>query len=309
MSSAHAKISESEKFCKHCKKTVKNSLDCEKCGSSFHRSCAFQAKVADKNEKVYCCKQRSESEVSPPENPVDSFNLTKMDEKTLKQTIKSTLVELIGPFKKDVEKSLGALKTSVQFMSDSFEDQKKRYEEALHEIKALQAENNVLKTKISILETKFDQLEQKDKANNIVIVGVPEQREKNTKVITKQIFTSMDIDVSDIDICESFRVNKKADSMILVKLANIDKKQEIMRRIKELRGTTVTKCGLEGINKKIYLNDDMTTLKRQLFKKARDLKKDKGYKAAYTLNGNIFLKKKDGDTAIKILSEESLRAL
>ena len=49
----HAEIAGTEKWCKHCKKTVKNSLDCEICASSFHKSCAFQAKVADKSEKVF----------------------------------------------------------------------------------------------------------------------------------------------------------------------------------------------------------------------------------------------------------------
>lgn len=82
-----------------------------------------------------------------------------------------------------------------------------------------------------------------------------------------------------------------------------------MRKIKELKGITVTECGLEGTNRKIYQNDDLTTLKRKLFKKAKDIQKEKGYTSVYTLNGKIYVRKKVGDTAIKISSDESLHAL
>lgn len=36
-----------------------------------------------------------------------------------------------------------------------------------------------------------------------------------------------------------------------------------MKKIKELKGITVTESDLEGTNRKLFLNDDMTTLKRQ----------------------------------------------
>lgn len=312
MSATHVNNTEKEKSCKYCKKSVKTSLDCRKCGSSFHRSCALQAKVVDKDEKVICCKLSVKSEIksleSLPENSTSPV-FANMDQKTLTSIIKSTLNDLLGPFKKDIEKKLSELKNSVQFMSDAFEDQKRLYEQSLEEIKILRNENNTLKAKVTVLESKFDMLEQKEKANNIIISGVPKQTETNTGVISKQIFTSMGVHIGENDIYESFRVNKQDDSMILVKLRKSEKKHEIMKKIKELKGITVLKCGLQGIDKKIFLNDDMTVVKRQLFKKARELKRERGYKAVYTLNGNIYVKKKDGVDAIKIVSEESLQAL
>lgn len=194
-------------------------------------------------------------------------------------------------------------------MSDSFEDQKKSYEKALEEIKSLKNENTYLKNKVLLLETKFDTWEQKEKANNLIIVGIPKQTESNTTKITKRIFESMQIVISEGDIKESYRINKQEDSMILVKFEKNGKKREIFRRVKEMKGLTVKKCGLEGKDQKIYLNDDMTTIKRKLFQRARDLQREKGYKAAYTRNGSVFVKKKEGDVPIKIISEEDLRVL
>lgn len=98
-------FSEIEKYCKHCKKIVKTSLDCEICNSSFHRSCAFQAKVADKNEKVICCKQTKQSEVTAQASSSRGSStpiMDKIDEKTLKSVIKNTLVELINPYLKRI---------------------------------------------------------------------------------------------------------------------------------------------------------------------------------------------------------------
>ena len=79
---------------------------------------------------------------------------------------------------------MAALRTSIQFMSDSFEDQKKSYE-------ALTNENNNLKKIVLLLESRLEIMEQREKANNIVIAGVPKQRETNMNAVSKKFFTSM----------------------------------------------------------------------------------------------------------------------
>nr|CAI5821767.1 unnamed protein product [Callosobruchus analis] len=53
----------------------------------------------------------------------------------------------------------GEIERSVQFMSDSFEEQKTKFEAIMEETKALRVENNKLKERIRSLETRFDDLE------------------------------------------------------------------------------------------------------------------------------------------------------
>lgn len=63
MSVAHANSLVQGGKCKHCKKKVVSALDCVICNSSFHPSCAYQARVVDKSEKVVCCLPSQKSEV------------------------------------------------------------------------------------------------------------------------------------------------------------------------------------------------------------------------------------------------------
>ena len=50
----------------------------------------------------------------------------------------------------------------------------------------------------------------------------------------------------------------------------------------------------------------MTLQKRLLFKKAREVKREKGYKTVYLLNGKIFLRKNDTDPPVKVITEADL---
>lgn len=206
-----------------------------------------------------------------------------------------------------MDQKLDNLEQSVQFMSNAFEQQKKAYEDALGEVKMLKKENNQLKSRVQLLETSLDAMEQREKANNIIIVGVPKQTESNLQTITKKICTALDIKLDDQDIRECYPLEKSDSRRILVKLENLAKKKQIMERVRQLRGATVRGCKLEGQDGKIYFNDDMTVFKRQLFQKARELKSKLNFSAVYTSNGNILLKKSDTDRPIRLKSEQDLR--
>ena len=128
---------------------------------------------------------------------------------------------------------------------------------------------------MKLLENRFDELEQRDKANNIVVVGVPKQNDQSTKNIMKNILETMQITCNENDIVESYRLDKKEDGPILVKFRNFDLKKSVLKRVREVRRITVEKCVMQENDRKIYLNDDMTLQKRLLFKKAREVKEKK----------------------------------
>lgn len=143
-------------------------------------------------------------------------------------------------------------------MSDSFDEQKTTFENVLQEMKLLKQENIMVKQRLQLLETKLDEYEQKEKANNIVVVGIPPQSDTSpTNIITK-ITTAMQVPINEGDIQECFRLNKKEDGPILVKLTNYNKKKEILSKVRQLKGITVKKCNLQGNERKIYLNEDLS---------------------------------------------------
>lgn len=305
-------LEETKNYCKHCKKTVKSALDCERCNSSFHPSCAHQARVADKNNKVICCDQNQKSEVGPGGGPVSSTKVVQsaaeMDDKQLK-SIRKIMDEIMNPFKTQMEKGMLEIKKSVQYMSDAFEEQKRVCQEALREVGVIKKENGELKQRVHLLETRLDVMEQRGKTNNMIIVGVPKQGGSDANTVVRKICSAIQVPIDEGDIRECFRLGKEDSERILVSFEKHEKKRELSKKIRELKGITVRKCNLEGRDGRIYFNDDMTSMKRLLFKKAREIKTKKGYKAAYTLNGNIYIKKREGDTPIKIKSEEDLQRI
>lgn len=275
------------------------------CGSGFHPSCAYQARVVNESEKVVCCLPSQKGEVKF-ENPLENqYNTEIMDEK-IKTTIQETINQLLRPFKKAMEKEMTEIKTSVQYMSDSFEEQKCSFDKILEEFRALRRENTVLKERMRGLEARIMDLEQNEKARNIVVMGVPKQNNLDCDRIVKQICKGLNVPLADADIEETYTLSKQESGPILVKFKNLRKKQEVIRRVKQLKGLTVEGCGLEGGKGKIFLNDDLTTQKRLLFKKARDAKKLGKFKIVYCLDGKIFAKKVGEDRPIQIGSEGDL---
>ena len=277
------------------------------CGANYHPSCATRAESNNSAKIFACCENKKKSEVSSQKETIISDktkNFLDMDEKKLKSVIKDTFQQLFKPVENKIDKKFDNLERSVKFMSDSFEEQKEKFNDILKEVKALRKENEYLKQRLQLMEAKFDDMEVQKRANNIIVTGVPKQTDMNTDNIVCKILSAINIQKGKTDVLESFRLNKKDNGPILVKFGNIQTKKEVLRSIKQVKGTTVARCGLEGDNGKIYLNEDLPVGKRNLFKKAREIKKDKGYKAAFCTNGIVYLKIDENDPPIKIRSEK-----
>lgn len=304
-----------EKKCSYCKKKAVDVVQCVKCNASYHQSCSQRVKIEISGVKFACCYGTNKSEVKQQKQRKHSEKsenlpeIAKMDEEKLKAIIKQCFQQFFSPVEKKMDQKLNSLERSVQFMSNEFEQQKKAYEDALGEIKMLKKDNVQLKQRIQLLESTLDGIEQHERANNLIIVGVPKQKEPNLHKITKKICKAMDVTLEDQDIKECYQLEKGEGGRILVKFESQGKKRQIMEQVRQRRGITVRGCNLEGNDGKLYLNDDMTVYKRQLFQKARELKSRFKLRAVYTSNGNIFLKKSEGDRPIKIKSEQDLQNL
>lgn len=296
-------LQNSEKLCKYCKKKVAYAVDCEFCGSSFHPSCAIQSKAQTKGGKVNCCTPREKSEVK--KNKSDE-NFDQMDEKKIRNILKELLDSALNPFKKKIEEDMGDLTKSVQYMSEVFEQQKKASEDLVREFKALRNENTILKQRIDSLENKLNIQEQREKQKNVLIVGIQKQK-LDTKKVVQKLITAMKIELKSDEIVDSFRLKQKDDGPILVKFNTEDVKNKITRRIKELKGIKVKECGLEGENKNIYINEDLTYHNQQIFKKAREFRKQNKLASVFCRNGKIFLRKTFSDPPIQIRAEKDLK--
>lgn len=112
----------------------------------------------------------------------------------------------------------------------------------------------------------------------------------------------MGLNIPPDQIIESKRMGNE-DGPIIVRLKNTETRNEILYRIRQLKGITTKKCKLDGEDRKIYLNEDLPIKRRELFKKTRELKKARNFKTAFCRNGVIYLKVNDQDRPIKIRHE------
>ncbi|CAH1993020.1 unnamed protein product [Acanthoscelides obtectus] len=193
-------------------------------------------------------------------------------------------------------------------MSDSFDDQKRALESVLLENKTLKKETADLKKRLQMLEGRVDAFENKERTKNLIVAGVPKQTNLDIKGSIMKIFTAMQIQTTNM-VMESFRLDKNGEGPILLKMQSEQAKRDVIKRIKDLKGISTRQCGLEGSDRKIYFNEDLPMSKRVLFKMARELKKQKGYKAAFYLNGSVYIKTNENEQAIKIKCESDLDKL
>lgn len=302
-------VDSSQRKCNYCKKRVIEALECLRCNANYHRSCANRVEKGNFSGNLICCEDHAEKrevkllKINKPLNRAEKGDLvSEMDETRLRNIIQAYFKQYLKP----VERKLGDLEKSIQFMSDSFEAQKTRFEELLEETRALRRENETLKEHVNNLQIKFDELEVKERECNIIIDGVPKQNESKTMKTVTNIMAAMNLKIQNNEILESFRLGKRDGGPILVKLKSRETKHNIISTIRKLKGTTVAKCRLEGENRKIYINEDLPKGKRSLFKKVRDIKMEKGYAAAFCNNGTIYLKRKENDAPMKIRSEKDV---
>ncbi|XP_071086617.1 uncharacterized protein [Haliotis cracherodii] len=130
------------------------------------------------------------------------------------------------------------------------------------------------------LNKRTDDLEQYSRRNSIRISGVEETRDENVEDVVMDVLKDVhpSINVSNIDRCH--RVGKKNSGtkrQIIVKFVSYWDRNKVMRNRKLLKHT----------KQSVYLNEDLSHYRSKLFKKTRDLKRQKKIHATWTYDGRI----------------------
>lgn len=245
-----------EKYCKHCKKSVKTSLNCEICDSAFHPSCARQAKVAyqldNKQESVNCC-------------------VVNMDEKKLKSVFRDLLTEFLGPFKKGIDKEFAELKKSSQQLTDCVKEQKNSIEATLLEIKQLRDDNTELKKQIDAVKSRMSSYEsdvttlmgpcqnidslayeigeRSKRSRNLMIYNIPQsdssvlkERIDSDEKHVAGLLTTLGLSEEKHSILKMVRVGKMTDQKVRpLKLvcSSTDAVMKILRNSKKLQSSNI----------------------------------------------------------------------
>ena len=265
-----------------------------------------------------------------------------MPQKAAKKTAKKGQKALQTAFNSDTEDEYDS-DTTVKSMSETFVANQSQREDdfadklanALYDPRVIAGLNSVfsknpivqtLNDKISqlneVIETKdkqiqklteeMDELKQNNKRNTVRIEGLPEKENASvstSEVVCKLATEKLNVDLfpSDIDTCFRVGKNKSPDKTrpVVLRFVSHDKKREVMSNKKKLREERGTRSGPGPI----YINDDLTDTRAYIFKCARQAVKDKHLNSAWSLDGRIFIKKKQDDDPFHVKTLSSLNAI
>ena len=184
--------------------------------------------------------------------------------------------------------------------------------------KALQQEYVSLKAQVlssandlKLAQKCLNDLEQYTRRDCIEIRGIPlpeEPQEEETNDIVLQLSEKMGIPMERKDISISHRIpssRASVDPAIIVKFVRREMRENLYRARKRLKSITTADLGFP-VDKKIFINESLTSKNKELFKDCLKFKKDNSYKFLWTNAGKIFLRRNADSPVIPINSSADI---
>ena len=218
--------------------------------------------------------QSRNSDSAPSQTAVMSNILSDNDVLRVAMKVKAIMMEEIETLVKlKVNEATAELKQDVKFLKD---------------------ENSKLKDEIKKLEntckSNIDDLEQYSRRSCVRISGIKEEEGENTDELVLNLARRVSADIRPEDLDRSHRVGRPREVSqntntvprpreIIVKLTNYRARMQLLKGRAFLRSTKA----------KIFINEDLTSARKEIAYECRGLKRDNKIRKVWTYNGNIFI--------------------
>lgn len=139
----------------------------------------------------------------------------------------------------EIKTMFASINANMQAMDGKLTD-------VVNELRDIKMENEAMKRQIKVQETKIANLEREVRRKNLIIRGIPDDEDEDPRQTKEKIFKiceTLGVDVkSETDVDEARRIGKPvADRQrpVLLKLTTANKKMEILRETKRLKGSEI----------------------------------------------------------------------
>ncbi|XP_077989956.1 uncharacterized protein LOC144444419 [Glandiceps talaboti] len=253
--------------------------------------------------------------------PTDSEQTTSEDPAILMVMIVDQLAEIKAKLAclpsvissiEEIKATQTTMSTSLDFFNTLVEEMHRSITTLQEENKQLRHSNESLLHSIAEVERGLEEQNQYSRRENLEIQGIPETTEENTDDIIVAVLQRVADDITPEDIEVTHRIGRKDNRErnprprpIIVKFSSRRKRDKVYKQRKNIRNTTTDMIGYRSKNN-IYINENLTPLKRNLLKEVNDKRKKSGYKFLWTHNGNIYVKKEQGTASVFIRNEDDL---
>lgn len=290
--------------CPVCKENVtktQHALQCTACTKWFHKNCTgltideYRTYERREIDSGWCCKSCTQNQSSDGEYSDIDIRET--------PTNKDLLTAM--------NKKFSELVKSITFNGEMMEDLQRTVKMVLEENKQLRKEQTDLKNKINnmekeitVLKKKIMKEENQERRKNVIITGI--KSNKDLEINVKKIISKLKVPAVNFNMV--VLPSKVPDKeVIIVKFENEDQRNQMIENRKK-QPLTTKDCGVNELDTKIYINEDLSRNTRLLFNKARELKKI-GYKYVWCKHDQVYARLKEGAAAIKITSMEQLAVI
>jgi hypothetical protein len=152
---------------------------------------------------------------------------------------------------------LGNLNNEMKEMREEQKEYRQEVRELRKENEKIKRENMELKQKIEEVEKKMDRMEKEKRRNNIIVQGI-EMKTQDQNAIKEKLTSFLERALQiKIDIINAKKIK---EGMCLVELRNETDKGTVMKNKAKLK---------EIKEPRVYINDDMSKIEREIQKKIR----------------------------------------
>ena len=222
-----------------------------------------------------------------------------------------TLKEDLAKLKETLEKQQSELLTLKPAMKE-LQEENEQLEKALDDA---QAKIDEQQEEIAELYDLQDKLEQYTRKNSLEIHGIPENAYSTTEEAVLKVAESLDVAVRPEDIEISHKLNRDGVKPIIVKFVSHKTKTSLYKQRTKLKNFTVSDifpCSSAATrvqSKGIFINENLTSYRRELLKEANKKRKDHMVLSVWTMDGNIFVKTSPEGKPVKIYAKNDLEDL
>lgn len=297
------------KTCKFCTKNIgknKLKLHCGVCQSYFHIECCeiseLEARLMMAEKRSWTCKG-CETSTSSRRSAVFSRTSTAgacspADDLELKTLIKT------------LQEEVRELRKSVDFLSEKYEEERRRNMVITDMLEAFSKENKSLKQDVERLKSILNVQQNNQIKNNVRVNGldcaVGDDAGNFNKI--KKVLNYIDVNLSREEVADIKCFKRNHNSNVVISLGSIEKKREILKARAKKGKITVRNCGLGDSDSQVFIDEELTRDSYLLFKKARNLK-TVGYKYVWHRDGKVLTRKNDGDPVVVIKNETILNEI
>ena len=160
-----------------------------------------------------------------------------------------------------------------------------------------------------------DALEKYTRKNSLEIHGVPESAYTSTEEVVFKLAESLNVDINPNDVEISHKLHRKGIKPIIVKFQSHKVKSRMNKERAKLKHVRVadlypgSTAATRIESERIYLNENLTSYRRDILKQANQKRKDGLLTSAWAMDGKIFVKTSPEGRPIRIYDKTDLENL